>query len=156
MAWYRRTKNPTCSRQCNGKLRGAEWKKYAAKGRAAWTEESLASYHQKMSGPNNPAWKGGVTYRKAHGNYIGAKYVRAPNWAKPMARADGYIAEHRLVMATMCGRLLSRAEVVNHKDHNPRNNNPKNLELWPTNGDHKRAEHGRCAPGVANQLSLTG
>jgi hypothetical protein len=73
-----------------------------------------------------------------------------------MARADGYIMEHRLVMAQMCRRLLLRSEVVNHLDHNPTNNDPLNLELWPTNADHKRAEFGRCVTGVANRLSLTG
>jgi len=109
----------------------------------------------KLQGQNNPAWRGGVTFFKTHGNYTGVRYVRAPEWAKPMARSDGYIMEHRLVMAAWMGRLLSRAEVVNHIDHNPSNNARSNLELWPTNGDHKRGEFGRCVPGVANRLSLT-
>lgn len=106
-----------------------------------------------MKGPKNPSWKGGVCLKRVHGNYQGVRYVRAPDWAKPMARADGYIMEHRLVMARMCGFLLTRSEVVNHKDHNPANNDPKNLELWPTNADHKRGEVGRFVPGVANRIS---
>jgi hypothetical protein len=61
--------------------------------------------------------------------------------------------QHRLVMAQMCGFLLTRTEVVNHKDHNPANNHPSNLELWPTNADHKRGEVGRFVEGVANRLS---
>jgi hypothetical protein len=104
-------------------------------------------------GPRNGSWKGGVTYFKRHGNYTGVRYVRAPAWALPMARKDGYIMEHRLVMAQMCGRLLTRTEVVNHIDHNPANNDPGNLELWPTNADHKRGEVGRFVPGVANRVA---
>ena len=104
-------------------------------------------------GPANPAWKGGVMLKRAHGNYKGVRYVRAPEWAKPMARKDGYIMEHRLVMAQMCGFLMTREEVVNHIDHNPSNNHPSNLELWPTNADHKRGEYGRFVTGVANRLS---
>lgn len=105
-------------------------------------------------GPANPAWKGGVTLKRPKGNYSGVRYVRAPAWALPMARADGYIMEHRLVIAEWAGRLLTRTEVVNHVDHNPANNARENLELWPTNRDHKLAEHGRYVPGVHNRVSL--
>lgn len=149
----RRVRQPTCSCRCNGKLRGAEWGKHGRKGRAGWTAESRASYKAKMSGPNNPAWKGGVTLKRPKGNYRGVRHVRAPQWALPMARQDGYIAEHRLVMAERMGRrMLARTEVVHHLDHDPSNNAPENLELWPTNRSHKAAEHGRIVEGVANRV----
>jgi hypothetical protein len=147
----RRVKRPTCSRQCNGRLRGAEWATHGAKGRAGWTDASRESYRQKMTGARNPAWKGGVTLKRPKGNYRGVRYMRAPTWALPMARADGYVMEHRLVMARLVGRLLARTEVVHHRDHDPANNTPSNLELWPSNGSHKAAEHGRVVPGVANR-----
>lgn len=147
----KRTKNPTCSRECNGKARGREWAKHGAKGRAAWTEASRVTYNEKMSGPKNPAWKGGVTYIQKKGNYAAIKYVRAPEWARPMARKDGYIMEHRLLMAQRIGRLMTRTEVVHHLDHDPTNNDPTNLELWPSNGSHKAAEFGRVVLGAANR-----
>lgn len=147
----RRVKRPTCSRECNGVNRGREWATHASKGRAAWTAESVASYREKMTGPRNPAWKGGVTLRRRKGSYAEVKYVRAPEWARPMARADGYVMEHRLAMARMCGRLLLRNEVVHHLNHDPTDNTPTNLEMWPSNGSHKAAEHGRVAEGVANR-----
>lgn len=125
-----------------------------AKGHTGWTTQGRAEYSKKMSGPNNPAWKGGVTLKRPKGNYTGVRYVRCPREFLPMARKDGYIMEHRLVMALWIGRLLSRAEVVNHKDHNPSNNDRANLELWPTNGDHKRGEVGRFVSGVANRRFL--
>jgi len=93
-----------------------------------------------MSGPLNPAWKGGVTYFGSHGNHVGAKYVRCPAIFLPMARKDGYVMEHRLVVAQAMGRLLLRPEVVHHMDHNPRNNEVWNLVLFATNSDHKRFE----------------
>lgn len=71
-----------------------------------------------------------------------------------MARKDGYIMEHRLVMAQWIGRPLTRSECVNHIDHNPANNDRSNLELYPTNADHKRGEVGRFVDGVANRLRL--
>lgn len=107
-----------------------------------------------VPGERNGSWKGGVTYWRKAGNYPPIKYVRAPEWALPMARKDGYIMEHRLLMAKRCGFLLTRTEVVHHVDHDPTNNSLSNLELWPTNGSHKAAEHGRIVEGVANRVCL--
>jgi hypothetical protein len=70
-----------------------------------------------------------------------------------MARGDGYVMEHRLVVARLAGRCLTRTEVVHHLDHNPLNNDPANLELWPDNRTHKLAEHGRPVDGAACRWS---
>ena len=146
----RRVKSPTCSRQCNGKARGRDWATHGHKGPKARTRESYAA--AVRYGAANPAWKGGVTYRKGKGNYVGPRYVRCPVEFLAMARKDGYIMEHRLVMAQWIGRLLLRTEVVNHINHDPRDNPRENLELYPSNADHKRGEVGRFVEGVANQL----
>jgi hypothetical protein len=106
-------------------------------------------------GARNAAWKGGVTYRKRRGNYVSVRYVRCPPQLASMARRDGYVMEHRLVMAVWVGRPLTRTECVHHKDHNPLNNERTNLELWPCNRTHKLAEHGRDVSGAVNQLFLT-
>lgn len=72
------TEEPSCTRQsevcsysCRTKfyLPSRDMKSVGAKGKAGWTEASLASYRAKMSGAKNPAWKGGVTQFRAHGNY---------------------------------------------------------------------------------------
>jgi hypothetical protein len=112
-----------------------------------------ANAKRSMPMERNPAWKGGVTIFKTHGNYAGVRYIRAPREIRPMARKDGYVMEHRLLMAITVGRLLTRTEVVNHINHNPRDNSPANLELYPTNRDHKLGEAGRFVPGVANRWS---
>lgn len=146
-SWLRKVRTPTCSNSCNGKLR------VAALLKRGYRHEGPRGPIPALQGPNNPAWRGGVTLKRPKGNYTGVRYVRAPDWAKPMARKDGYIAEHRLVMAKRCGFLLTRTEVVHHLDHRPGHNSPRNLELWPDNASHKAAEHGKIAPGAANRWS---
>jgi hypothetical protein len=107
----------------------------------------MVSYTEKMTGPNNPAWKGGVTYFCKHGNYKLIKYVRCPSEFMPMARQDGYVMEHRLFVAQAIGRPLLRSEVVHHINHDPQDNRLENLQLFATNRDHKLFEHhGTPAP----------
>lgn len=146
----KRVKNPTCSRHCNGILRSRELVKHSANGKGKKRPG------KGLAGPDNPAWKGGVMTRRPKGNYIGPVYVRCPEHLTSMARADGYVMEHRLVMATITGYPLLRTEVVHHLDHMPRHNDPHNLELWPSNSSHKLAEHGRLAPGAACRWSPKG
>lgn len=150
-AWAKRVKSPKCSYQCNGQERGRQWKAHGHKGRAAWTPENERSYREKMSGSRNPSWKGGVTFFRKHGNYKPIKYVRCPAEFVAMARTDGYVMEHRVIMATWVGRSLDRTEVVHHEDHDPQNNGRQNLALWPTNRAHKLHEAGRLAIGAANR-----
>jgi hypothetical protein len=112
-----------------------------ATGRSGWTKESRRSYLEKMTGPRNPAWRGGVTIFRKHGNYAGVRYVRAPASLRAMARKDGYVMEHRMFVAQAIGRLLLRSEVVHHVDHDVTNNRLSNLLLFASNKDHKLFEH---------------
>lgn len=85
----------------------------------------------------NPAWRGGRTFRKGYRYVLLAEH--------PNATKAGYVAEHRLVMEAKLGRYLSKKEVVHHRDGNPLNNHPDNLEVFGSNGDHLRHElTGRC------------
>lgn len=86
-----------------------------------------------LKGKMNPAWKGGVTYFRKHGNYKPIKYVRCPVEFLPMARKDGYVMEHRLIVAREIGRCLLRSEVVHHRNHDPQDNSLSNLELFASN-----------------------
>lgn len=48
-------------------------------------------------------------------------------------------------METVLGRYLSPEEVVHHRNGDPADNRPENLELFATNGEHLRHElAGRC------------
>lgn len=135
-----------CSRSCRAKAHVSVL--------IAHKFDATGATRQPRYGAENPAWKGGVTYKRPKGNYIGPRYVRCPTDLMVMARSDGYVMEHRLVMARWIGRPLLRSEVVNHINHNPRDNRRENLELYPSNGDHKRGEVGRFVAGVANRLYL--
>ena len=128
-----------CSRACRNKA-------HPLKGRKRLLKEYL-----HLFGSRNPSWKGGVCHRERKGNYGSTKYIRCPPDLLPMARTDGYIMEHRAIMARRCRRHLSRIECVHHLDHDPKNNHPMNLELWPDNRSHKMAEHGKIAEGAANR-----
>lgn len=54
--------------------------------------------------------------------------------------------EHRTVAAKTLGRPLRPGEVVHHEDLNKLNNDPRNLIVFPSQGDHAR-HHGRGHPG---------
>lgn len=143
-AWLRKVAVPTCSKTCNGALRGAEWAKHAHTGRAHWSDESEAALKARMTGELNPAWKGGLTYRNRKGAYADQpiKYVRCPSQMLSMARADGYVMEHRLAVALAIGRVLTRVECVHHMNHDATDNRLENLMLFATNAHHKAFEHG--------------
>lgn len=118
--------------------------------------EQNPSYHRDISGANNPmygkglhgesngmygrtrdqnpAWKGGRKIRKD--GYI---LVYSPD--HPFA-SDAYVLEHRLVMEQMIGRYLLPTEVVHHRDENPSNNAPENLQLFSSQAEHISQAHG--------------
>lgn len=141
-AWLRKVKTPYCSRSCRAKHTSAPTLTANKFDRTGMKFPGTG-----LKGAANPAWKGGVTYFKTHGNYIGVRYVRCPAALLSMARKDGYVMEHRLFVAQAIGRPLLRTEAVHHKDHNPANNDLSNLQLFATNRDHKLHEHhGTPAP----------
>lgn len=55
---------------------------------------------------------------------------------------DGYVRLHRLVAEQKLGRLLKDEECVHHIDLNKHNNNPNNIIVFKTNGDHIAFHHG--------------
>jgi hypothetical protein len=151
-----RNKVNLCSNECRyqweaeDEERAQMMRDIAHKGRGAWSKESEQALIKRMTGDTNPAWKGGVTYFSKKGNYgkYKIKYVRCPDKFSEMARKDGYVMEHRLIVARHLGRPLRQSEVVHHKDHNPENNDPHNLMLFASNSQHKKYE----AQGQPNPL----
>ena len=75
-----------------------------------------------VKGSSHPGWKTG---RAIIGGYI---YLRLPD--NPMANANGYVAEHRVVMAEKIGRPLLASESVHHLNAIRNDNRLDNLELW--------------------------
>ena len=74
------------------------------------------------------------------GRYVDV--VLAPDdFYYPMARSNGRVSEHRLVMAKHLGRCLQPWEVVHHKNGNRQDNRLVNLELSTANthiADHSK------------------
>ena len=114
------------------------------KGKKKTLEQIEKMKASAIKGEEHHFWKGGVTYRNRQGNYskYKIKYVSCPDKFKEMSRKDGYVTEHRLLVAQIIGRYLKRSECVHHIDHNPENNDISNLMLFKTNSEHKKYEFG--------------
>lgn len=65
----------------------------------------------------------------------GYRYRYAPNHPKAIGARKLYVAEHRLIVESLIGRILFDYEVVHHIDGNTLNNSPENLKLM-TASDH--------------------
>lgn len=88
----------------------------------------LHNHHSK--GERNNHWKG-----RRYADRAGYIWIYRPD--HPYAKRGGMVQEHRAVVEDRLGRYLEPHEVVHHRDENPSNNAPENLELV------SRAEHVR-------------
>lgn len=62
----------------------------------------------------------------------------------PRANADGCVYVHMIVAEEKLGRRLLPEEVVHHRDLNKLNNDPNNLMVFASNGDHTRFHANGC------------
>ena len=105
-----------------GHMHPDKTKKKLSKGmKKAYEEGRHTSDHIKHR-EKHQCWKGG---KKIWQGYV---YINKGR-NHPMADKDGYVAEHRLVMAAIIGRPLKPSELVHHKNGMRDDNSPKNLEI---------------------------
>lgn len=86
-------------------------------------------------GERHGSWKGGRTLTQQ--GYV-LVYVPADSPFASMRTNTGYVLEHRLAMAQLLGRPLSRNETVHHLNGDHTDNRPENLQL----------RHGRHGKGI--------
>jgi hypothetical protein len=95
-------------------------------------ELGLPRLPAKARPEKNYFWQGG--YAVDEDGYI---LEHCPD--HPQATAGGYVRQHRLVMEKVLGRYLTPEEVVDHKNRDTSDNDPGNLELYPSNARHLEA-----------------
>lgn len=79
----------------------------------------------QLKGEASPNWKGG---RRIDNGYVMIR-VHKSDFFSPMCKGNGYVPEHRLVLAKHLGRNLHPWEIVHHRNHNRQDNRLENLQL---------------------------
>ncbi len=87
----------------------------------------------RARGSNHPRWKGGKKYSNG---YILVR-LEPTDFFFAMANQQGYIMEHRLVMAKHLNRCLLPWEIVHHRNGVRDDNGPENLRLIKGQADHQ-------------------
>lgn len=126
-----------CSHECRHR-----WMSESQRGKAhpmygrRHTPESIRKMSESQkangrTGPRSPAWKGGRF--KMRGYWMVSLSILSTAdtaLALPMmSKGREYLPEHRLVMARMLGRSLTKDEVVHHRNGIKTDNHSENLEL---------------------------
>lgn len=93
--------------------------------RARLRERGLAT-ERRQRGPRHSKWRGGRITMKSGYTRV---WVGADDPLASMRNSDGYVLEHRLVMAQSLGRPLTTHESVHHLDGDRSNNTVENLQL---------------------------
>ncbi len=97
----------------------------------AWTirarlRERGITTERRTSGERHPKWSGG---RHMMTNGYVRIWVSSDDPMAAMRGRDGYVYEHRIVMARSLGRPLTQTESVHHRDGDRANNALENLQL---------------------------
>lgn len=91
--------------------------------------ERRSSFDREYScGKNHKWYKDGMRHQ--------AGYLQVHRPEHRLARGDGWIFVHRLVMDEKMGGTLKSTDIVHHKDGDKSNNDIDNLEVYPSNGNH--------------------
>lgn len=79
----------------------------------------IVRWNNPPKGNRNGNWEGGIRYIKGYKHFLDPKHN--------LARADGYVPEHRAIVQDQLGRKLKQKEVVHHKKRKKRR---KKRSFW--------------------------
>ncbi len=114
---------------CNGKSISTRCQSCSSK-------RIMQEFRIKMGGLNgchSPSWKGGRV-NNTKGYILVA--LQSDDFFYSMVQSEGYVLEHRLMMAKHLGRCLQPWEIVHHKNGDRVDNCIENLELATNQGEH--------------------
>ncbi len=119
-----------------GKSKSKEFKENLSRVRTGCklSEETKRKIGKAHIGNKNPQWNGGRFKDNSNG-YI---FVMAKD--HPLAKKNGYVAEHRLVIEKKIGRYLKKSEIVHHINGIKDDNRIKNLVIT-SRKEHKLKYH---------------
>lgn len=142
-AWVKAGRRKFCSRECKTQSQiGIVGKAHARFGKKH-SEESKQKMSANRKGlaakEKSPRWKGGVYYDSRNYRYLMLETLSREDQdlVRSMATKSNYVAEHRLVMARVLNRPLTKREVVHHLNGDKIDNRIENLQLFPK-GEHSR------------------
>jgi hypothetical protein len=120
----RRPTQATCSRQCAARAMALQPKACEMCGKPFQPDSSKARFCSR----DCSAKLTGLAKRKGPSRTVrGYVVLYLPD--HPMSNKQGYLLEHRKVMADTLGRMLLPSEVVHHKNEIKDDNRPGNLEV---------------------------
>lgn len=126
LSLYRKQNGDVRCQSCVGKVAMASGRMRSAQHRLDCSCLRCRIMRGELSRGSNPSWAGGRTSR---GGYCAIKVFR-DDPIYPMTDRDGYVLEHRAVMARALGRTLASYEHVHHINGIKTDNRLSNLELW--------------------------
>lgn len=161
-SWVKRGRRKFCSWDCKGAYQATLTGELSHRTGVPHTPEAkakIAAAATGRTGPLNARWRGGRS-NTGHGYVNVALDSLAPESraiVAPMVSKNGYVLEHRAVMALALGRALLPTEHVHHVNGDKMDNRPDNLTVmdWSNHSREHRQIERKMAQLIDDNRRLT-